>query len=399
MGRDGWPVEKSRLSRVAKPLVITSLILTCVTSATSAQRHQVASTTILHNVASCPRCSLVLSQPIRVGDRDGPGAFTRWPFSFHHSITVDASGNIFVGVRDGSSYVPWRFDVRSGKFLGLVGRVGTGPGEFLFPSVMQVLPGDSLLVLDQNQHRYSVLAPRTYRWVRGGPLPGATYDLLPLEGGRRFVINAPVYMRDAAGYPLHLFTAAGDLLRSFGADTAKLDPSDPSAGLRVLASSRDSSFWSGYSIYQYRIDLLSASGTVLRSLRRSPAWYPPLTRKDLKPVSPTTPPQPYLLSMREMSDGYLWVAFAVPDPRWGRGLTRTKKGEGGSEMVDVADWEGVYDTMLEVIDVERGQVVVTQRFDQFITSILPDHRVVAVNVDDLQPFLTVYRVAIAGRAR
>ena len=68
-------------------------------------------------------------------------------------------------------------------------------------------------------------------------------------------------------------------------------------------------------------------------------------------------------------------------------------------MVDVADWEGVYDTMLEVIDVERGQVVVTQRFDQFITSILPDHRVVAVNVDDLQPFLTVYRVAIAGRAR
>lgn len=367
-------------------------VFMCVGALSAADAQSV---TELPETQRCRRCVVRLSAPVRLGHTDGDGAFPAWPFNFHASIALDAQGNAFVGLRDGPNYAPFRFNALTGRFLGTVGRVGGGPGEFLFPGVIRVLPGDSLLVLDQNQHRYSVLAPRSFKWVRGGPMPGVAYDVLPLQRNTRFVVNSPLNMRQSAGLPLHLFDEKGNLLRSFGSDSAVLDPRDDQRIIRVLAASGDSAFWSANHVYDYRVDLFSADTRRLRSFHRTVSWFPKWSRKDFRPTTPTSPPMPFLTSVREAEDGTLWIAIAIADRNWASGLSAPKRGERGTLWYDIEDWSRVYDTMIEVIDPKRNEVIVSHRIDDFVVSLLPGGRVAAVHIQDLQPFLLIYRATVA----
>ncbi|MCD6115493.1 6-bladed beta-propeller [bacterium] len=67
-------------------------------------------------------------------------------------IAVDKNGSIFVSdVSDKSIKV---FD-KNGKYLGTIGRKGSGPGEFQSIGVMRFLPNDNLIVMDWRMRRVS----------------------------------------------------------------------------------------------------------------------------------------------------------------------------------------------------------------------------------------------------
>lgn len=90
------------------------------------------------------------------------------------SITTDSRGSIYI-LDIGSSEI--RVFDSSGSFLRTIGRKGEGPGEFLFPSEINIGPSDNLWVLDDGTSRYSRFSrdgtfldshPRRIRGRNGG---------------------------------------------------------------------------------------------------------------------------------------------------------------------------------------------------------------------------------------
>jgi len=107
------------------------------------------------------------------GDVDDPA---------HHFVeVVDAEvlpgGSLLVA--DGQSGVVRRYGPQ-GDFVGQLGAVGEGPGEFRYPASIALISGDSLAVWDQALWRVSVFG-------EGGFVRGERYDptaagLYPMEG-------------------------------------------------------------------------------------------------------------------------------------------------------------------------------------------------------------------------
>jgi hypothetical protein len=343
--------------------------------------------------AGCSGCRIQLSNAVRLGDRDGPGAFTRLPCTAHRRIAVDSRGTIVAGVGDGDAHAPWRFDVTSGKYLGRLGRVGRGPGEFHLPGVMYAMLEDSLLVFDVFLRRYSVLQPSDASWVRGGSVP-RVFDAVPLPRGG-FVASAAVPVRNSVGYPLHLFDWHGDIRRSFGTDIARRDPRDGRAHQHLLTLSGDSAFWAVQRNYEYRLDLYTIAGDRVRTFQREVPWFRAYTWRDFQPLSPTSPPPPpHVQSVREDDQGRLWVAVAVPAARWRTGISQPRRGAEGHGTYVISSPDRVFDTILEVIDPHREEILVSQRLDQFVCSILPTGHIVSIEVVNDQPYLRVMQATL-----
>ena len=68
-------------------------------------------------------------------------------------LAIDHMGNIYV--LDQLACDIKKFD-RTGKFLGLIGRKGQGPGEFQSPTTMSVV-GDKIIIYDSGNMRLSCL--------------------------------------------------------------------------------------------------------------------------------------------------------------------------------------------------------------------------------------------------
>jgi hypothetical protein len=89
--------------------------------------------------------------------------------SFNH-LAVDSRGNVYL-----PDFYRHRIVIvgESGRVVRMMGRRGSGPGEFRSIRTVQVLPGDSLLVFDGSLGRVSVFEPYADREAYAVTLRGA----------------------------------------------------------------------------------------------------------------------------------------------------------------------------------------------------------------------------------
>lgn len=100
------------------------------------------------------RGALLLEPIDTVGGESGP------MIGNPRGLTVDSDGRLYVA--DAARSFVWVFSPR-GDSIGVVGRQGRGPGEFVRPSSVRVGPNDSLFVFDAMIHRVSVFAQASTR--------------------------------------------------------------------------------------------------------------------------------------------------------------------------------------------------------------------------------------------
>jgi hypothetical protein len=72
------------------------------------------------------------------------------------------------------------------------------------------------------------------------------------------------------------------------------------------------------------------------------------------------------MSLARDSVGLLWVFIARADNEWHKALVPDRAIPGGYTQTD--DWDQFFDTVVEVLDLKRGQVIASARFDQFFLS-------------------------------
>jgi len=267
------------------------------------------------------------------------------------SLLVDGRGQVYAQDMQTKQFLV--FDPR-GKWIGRVGGVGSGPGEFKSAISAKIDQFDSLWVSAPGQRRVSIFAPSSRAYVRDvlveaqiGPNSG---DWLLLDRGQA-IVSLPYAPKPE------------DRLIQLGADGRVVKKLGPEAEVRVrsatLAPARDGKhFWRvRVTSSAYVIEKWTNAGTLLQVLERAAKWWAQPFGDD----PPTRRPgggDIHVESVREDTSGKLWVMMRLPRQTYweNRPRAQTVKERSKSEMQTLPRVPAFY-RLLDVLDASTGKLV------------------------------------------
>jgi hypothetical protein len=308
---------------------------------------------------SCSKCKIVQTTLATVGQPTDSIRLRGRPAI----ATIDGRGRYWIveGINP-----PLLFD-HSGKFLQQVGQKGRKLGEFLAPSAIVALPGDSILVLDAAL-RGTVFASSLVP-ARSIVVPAPLHPVAILRWPI-LIANGPRPTSGGVGWPLHRMSLAKDtaeILDSFGPGNGSISPETTLDGTQLVAPSRTSGAWSIDQV-QYRLNRWNVDGSREFSIERRPAWFAEPTHHGIG--SPTTPPPPSVAGIVEDAAGLVWIFVNVPSGSWQSAWPvipqGTKEISTGLIMFDK-----LYHTVVEVIDPAIRRVVARKTLAVWVVTALP----------------------------
>jgi hypothetical protein len=264
----------------------------------------------------------------RLGTADGPGSAPGVPLA----VKVDGRGRFWVLF---SLQLPVVFDA-SGRFLAELGSRGAGPGEFLAPVGLVMLPGDSVLVLDVDNARATLVTP-SLEIGRSIRLPGPLSDGVATEWPARVLMTGDVRTPERPGMPLHevnMSATTAEIARSLVSGPAELRPGPAAAVHQRLSSLKSSGVWF-FDPLRYRVARWTSTGALTEDLERTPSWFPSPSRPTIG--SPDVPPAPFVDAVEEDDTGLLWVFSRVAAPGWRSAWARLPVNlRGAREIMEVS---------------------------------------------------------------
>jgi len=171
------------------------------------------------------------------------------------------------------------------------------------------------------------------------------------------------------GHPLHVSDGNGVWMRSFGGDDRAATRSSAYIARR-LARSTGSRFWA-VPVSSYRLEQWDAvTGSLLRVFSRSEPTFPPHEQRSSGHNG--TAPTPTVIDLHEDRSGLLWVLVRVAAPNW-----RAALGERDTTVIGRLSYRNLredlaYHTLVEVIDVARREVIVSQRLSAYAGFFMDD---------------------------
>jgi len=310
---------------------------------------------------SCEACGVALNLDVSLSGEDAA------PVSeLTQVLAMDTRGRFYLVPTPTMDHV-----VVFGPEGSQIGRIGphlSGTGGLSAILGLAVSAGDSVHVFEGPARRWLVLSP-SYQLARTSPIPG-----IPKPDGVRIlpdgsaVVNSLIRTPDLFGFPLHILDVSGTAISSFGNEGGRYRPDDPGADSRRLALSVDDGIWSAHP-YRYEIEYWSLDGEKRFSLVKSVDW----AQQGIGPsaeIRSDTPPFPSIRDLRQTQDGLLWVLLTVPDGRWRQALTIDSRG--GRPAPWPGRWKMYVDTFIEVIDPSSGDLIISERVDEFFFKFLGD---------------------------
>lgn len=346
------------LLETKRPRILWKRVARCVALASVAglctAKSQARPTVRIEGVPTCFACKLVTRHTLTLQDASPAPLLSEAP----DAIAQDGRGRIFLAL-SAVGEVPAIYD-RLGRFVGFLGRRGTGRGQFVDANFITTGAGDTVYVLDRVAGQLTVLNP-SFGFVRSAPMPPGAFALLVLD--RVIVVNASIPDASRVGLPLHSFDHIGNQVRSFGADNALVLPGRTGYSLRVMSPARRGALWAAPMYGDYSIALYNANGLLEQRLIRTPDWLQ--TDGPPRPQSGIRRPPPAIVALREDGDGLLWVAIPLPSSEWEKAVELASVGEGGAGKGRVIrDWDLAYDGIIEVLDPQRGVLLYSERFPE-----------------------------------
>lgn len=322
-------------------------------------------------VPVCAPCDIRIRPVLTLGDKDGPGSFHGEPYS----MAMDGRGRYLVAVPNGREERIYVFDA-GGKLIARFGPYGEGPGQLQSVRVIAVTTGDTLHVYDDVSGRHSVFGP-DYRFVRSHSSPRDLSSVVFLPNGIG-VVAANVNDPGRIGLLYHRFHPNGNYLGSFGDSSQVVASGRPSLAVRRMGRSHSGGFWSASWLYRLRLELWSASGSLLRVVQPEAGWFTPYTQ--ILGPTPDRPPQAMLYGLWEDRQGRVWISGVTPGKDYRRGLGPRRMIE-GAPVYPVQDAERVWDGVIEVFDPNQGVLLASTPVDAPYHFVLSDSLVAGVRTD------------------
>ncbi|MDT8370318.1 MAG: hypothetical protein RQ745_14010 [Longimicrobiales bacterium] len=241
-----------------------------------------------------------------------------------------------------------------GALDSLVGRPGSGPGEFR--GDMRVLTTDAAMhVVDNRNLRVAHLGTGG-EWMGSTRFPARAVAHTVLGSGQ-LLLHARPRGGEEAEPPYRLFVDADDVHR-FGA----VDPELGELDQRVVTGLADSSSeFIEAGIWRYELTRRNVDGSVRWRLARRPEWFsaPPPSLDDVGRMHVEIPPAPVVTQVWEDDAGHLRVLSMVPDLDWSPGTPDSRS---------IAWIHDTFDSVLEVIDPETRELLGSRRSDEVLAA-------------------------------
>jgi len=196
------------------------------------------------------------------------------------------------------------------------------------------------------------------------------------------------------GYPLHVLDLGGEpkLGRSFGSEKGALRPTAPHLIRRVLWASSAGGVWSGRR-YEYVLERFGPTGERKRALRRKTDWFRGVVPPSLG--QPDAPPPPKLVTLCEDGRGRVWTFTWRAAADWAEAWKKLGDVRPGMEIRGPPELDKLYDTMVEVIDPQRGVVLLSERWPGIVLRALGHGTVASLAQDELGvPYVDIWRVTL-----
>ncbi len=205
---------------------------------------------------SCPKCSIAFDTVATIGGSSGGDEIdiATW-------LARDSRDRYYaVGIGGHSIRV---FD-KNGKYLEQFGRRGQGPGEFQSTvTLLWIGKGDTLYAVGGGG-RIHIFSP-AHSFVRSVTLPAQYVSLAPAKGGG-FLLGGMIRQPGQVGYPFHILSDSGKVLRSFGAEMQIRPGQAPTTDAAAFTQSDDQlSLWH-WTPHEYRFEQWTLDGKKVREL-------------------------------------------------------------------------------------------------------------------------------------
>ena len=331
----------------------------------------------------CTTC-VRLEELAVLGDMVGDG-FIQWS----RVATRDSLGRYWIG--QGESLKVYD---SAGRFLREVGRRGEGPREFGRVAFAHADSAGRVHVLDPRNTRESVF-DATFALMEERRLPGRALSLFSaaaLNGG--YVTNIAA---ELTGLPfLHLIRGE-EVVRSFGMSDAT-GPHDAFRSLRILAARSDGVIAAARRI-AYTIEVWDSSGSRLVEFHHEVGLNEVEVRQ--VPYNLTDHPKPHeVMAVRFDNADRLWVLFRMMRDGWERHYEPRQYPDGlvGIRQLPNSTLDSIYESRLDVIDLQSGMVVVRAQLPGLFEAFVGDGLLLEQReLPNAEIQLAVWRVTIDGR--
>jgi hypothetical protein len=330
----------------------------------SAQQPIATPTLVRMEAGTCPRCTLTLERVAVVGSANDAELISDFA-----TPAAPRPGQFFVGDWRGRQAL-LRYDAR-GHYVGTLGHLGDGPGEFRGVQAIEAARGDSIAI-----YRYPRLTVISTQSGRGRSLTHTTdieaYRMLMLPDGSALVQNSG---ERAAAFVV--VAPSGKTTRTFGPTAARIDMGDGRmfdavAQQFVLALSPSGGFWAAAQNYHHWLEHWTNDGTSMLRIDRKPAWFAPYDHVAYAEYAHLgaglVPPVSMTLGLWVDSAAHLFVVGRVADSRWHKDPAAKPPAPGQGHNPNDPMTGGIdryYDGVLEVYNEKTGALLGSWRADVF----------------------------------
>jgi len=350
---------------------------------------------------TCPTCTLTLEKLAVVGSASDPELLP----DFVRLLQLPDGGYIVAPTaREPGQLL--RYD-RSGKYVGTLGKLGDGPGEYRSIHSMVFARGDSLSLM--GQRRITTISLATGRG-RSEPVTLESFFHLVLADGRA-VINVMAQKEPMFA----LLTPTSQLSSRFGPMPPMVvlprqngrTIGDPYATWVAMAPSPSGGFWAGAIYYGHRLQKLAPSGQVLFETARKPSWFPTFVYADIDEklyrLGELRTPRPTIMSAVGVTPtGQVITLSRVADAKWKADPKAPPPKPPGGEypvenLVPTGGIDRYVDSVLELYREADGAFLGSWRSDALLGQMTPNGLIYLKGEDgDGVVSYTVYRVRVTG---
>lgn len=358
------------LKEVARRLVAGLAMQSLIVGDASAQSRQ--TTTIVLSEPRCPSCTVSLRAAGQFGASQGDGLLRGRPVTTKR----DRTGRVFISAENGGATQV--FD-STGKFIRLLGRLGSGPGEMRTVTAVVPLRDGRLLVYDPELLRVSVF-DETLHYQSSRSSQMTTTESVQWNGDTLISfsrLNTP----NGYGLPLHVTTVTSE-------NPTKSLSFDPNLLGKSRSAERHYPAVVGNFVCTARANRLAifcskgVLGAPIVELTYKASWF-----RDDSFVLPSTsePASAVVRALVPLSQTELAVVVSVPSPSW-RQAVRIVQGSDGPR-VQIDNLDDYWDSIILVVDVDRARMVASGRVPQalfrsvgvgFVSSLTADETQVAL---------------------
>ena len=333
----------------------------------------------------CTTCAR-LEELAVLGDTVGDGFIQR-----SRVVTRDSLGRYWIG--QGESLKVYD---SAGRFLREVGRAGQGPLEFGRVAFVHADSDGRVHVLDPRNTRESVF-DANFALVEEQRLPGRVASLFSaaaLNGD--YIANAVVTSAEMIRLPLHLIRGE-EVVRSFGMSDAT-GPHDAMRSLRILAARSDGVIAAAQR-FAYTVEVWDSRGSRLVEFHHEVS----LNEVEVKqvPYNLTDHPMPHeVMAVRFDDADRLWVLFRMVRDGWERHYEPREFPGGlvGVRRRPDSTLDSIYESRLDVIDLQSGTVVVRAQLPGLFETFVGDGLLLQQReLPNAEIQLAVWRVTIDDR--